>query len=306
MDTVITTENLHKRYGETVAVDEVTFDVRRGEIFGILGPNGAGKTTTVEILQGLRRRDGGRLAVLGLDPSRDAEKLRRRTGSQLQSSALPERLRVGEAIRLFARLHREPTDVDAVLSEWGLRDLTRRAYATLSGGQQQRLFLALALLGRPEIVFLDELTTGLDPTARRATWSLVRRVRERGATVVLVTHFMEEAEALCDRIAVVDRGRVVALDSPGALTAGRGGGVRTTFTVDGHDPSHLSAVPGVDAVTIDAGRVTVTSSGAAIVAVAAALAARDVAPTDFRTHHPSLEDVFLALTGRSLTDGNRS
>lgn len=306
MDTVITTENLHKRYGGTVAVDEVTFDVRRGEIFGILGPNGAGKTTTVEILQGLRRRDGGRLAVLGLDPSRDAEKLRRRTGSQLQSSALPERLRVGEAIRLFARLHREPTDMDAVLSEWGLRDLTRRTYATLSGGQQQRLFLALALLGRPEIVFLDELTTGLDPTARRATWSLVRRVRERGATVVLVTHFMEEAEALCDRIAVVDRGRVVALDSPGALTAGRGGGVRTTFTVDGHDPSHLSAVPGVDAVTIDAGRVTVTSSGAAVVAVAAALAAHDVAPADFRTHHPSLEDVFLVLTGRSLTDGKRS
>lgn len=306
MDTVISTENLQKRYGQTVAVNEVTFDVRRGEIFGILGPNGAGKTTTVEILQGLRHRDGGRLAVLGLDPSRDAGKLRRRTGSQLQSSALPERLRVGEAIRLFARLHKGPIDVDSVLSEWGLRDLRRRAYATLSGGQQQRLFLALALLGQPEIVFLDELTTGLDPTARRATWNLVRQVRDRGATIVLVTHFMEEAEALCDRIAVVDRGRVVALDPPGALTANRGGPVRTTFTVNDHDPSYLSAVPGVDAVTMDASRVTVTGSGAATVAVAAALAAHDVAPADFRTHHPSLEDVFLALTGRSLMDGDRS
>lgn len=306
METVIAAEHLQKRYTETVAVDDVTFDVRRGEIFGILGPNGAGKTTTVEILQGLRHRDGGRLAVLGLDPSRDGEKLRRRTGSQLQSSALPERLRVGEAVRLFARIHKGPTDVDSVLSEWGLRDLRRRAYATLSGGQQQRLFLALALLGRPEIVFLDELTTGLDPTARRATWNLVRQVRDRGATVVLVTHFMEEAEALCDRVAIVDRGRVVALDAPGALTANRGGPVRMTFSVNGHDPSYLSAVPGVDAVTVDAGRVTVTGSGAAAVAVAATLAAHDVLPADYRTHHPSLEDVFLALTGRSLTDGTRS
>jgi ABC-2 type transport system ATP-binding protein len=305
METVITTEHLQKRYEETVAVDDVTFDIRHGEIFGILGPNGAGKTTTVEILQGLRRRDGGRLSVLGLDPSRDGEKLRRRTGSQLQSSALPERLRVGEAVKLFAKLHRTPTDVDSVLADWGLRDLKRRAYATLSGGQQQRLFLALALLGRPEIVFLDELTTGLDPTARRATWNLIRQIRDRGATVVLVTHFMEEAEALCDRIAIVDRGRVVALDSPSALTAHHGGPVLTTFTVNDHDPSYLSAVPGVDTVTVDAGRVTVTGSGAATVAVAAALAAHDVRPTDYRTHHPSLEDVFLALTGRSLTDGSR-
>jgi ABC-2 type transport system ATP-binding protein len=306
METVIAVEHLHKRYGTTVAVEDVTFDVRRGEIFGILGPNGAGKTTIVETLQGLRRRDGGRLAVLGLDPSRDADALRRRTGSQLQSSALPERLRVGEAVRLFSTLHKGRADVDDVLTEWNLQDLRRRPFATLSGGQQQRLFLALALLGQPEIVFLDELTTGLDPTARRATWNLVRRVRDRGATVVLVTHFMEEAEALTDRIAVVDRGRVVALDTPAALTASQGGPVRTTFTAPGHDPSYLSTVRGVEAVSVDASRVTVTGSGSAAVAVAAALAAHDVLPTDFRTHHPSLEDVFLALTGRSLTDGRRS
>jgi ABC-2 type transport system ATP-binding protein len=306
MATVIAAEHLRKRYGETTAVEDVTFDVRRGEIFGILGPNGAGKTTTVEILQGLRGRDAGRLEVLGLDPGRHADQLRRRTGSQLQSSALPERLRVGEAVRLFSALHKGRNGVDAVLSEWDLAPLRNRAFATLSGGQQQRLFLALALLGRPEIVFLDELTTGLDPTARRATWALVHRVRERGATVVLVTHFMEEAEALCDRVAIVDRGRVVALDTPDALTAGRGGSVRTTFTVHGHDPSYLTRVAGVESVSVDAGHVTVTGAGAASVAVAAELAAHGVLPADFRTHHPSLEDVFLALTGRSLTDGSRS
>jgi ABC-2 type transport system ATP-binding protein len=306
METVIAAERLRKTYGTTVAVEEVTFDVRRGEIFGILGPNGAGKTTTVEMLQGLRRRDSGRLEVLGLDPSRDGDRLRRRTGSQLQSSALPERLRVGEAVRLFGTLHKGPLDVDGVLRDWDLRDLRRRPFATLSGGQQQRLFLALALLGRPEIVFLDELTTGLDPTARRATWNLVRRVRERGATVVLVTHFMEEAEALCDRIAIVDRGRVVALDTPGALTAAQGGPVRTTFTADGHDPAYLSAIAGVQSVSVEADRVTVSGTGSMAVDVAAALAAHGVRPADYRTHHPSLEDVFLALTGRSLTDGNRS
>ena len=305
MATVIAAEHLRKRYGDTTAVEDVTFDVRRGEIFGILGPNGAGKTTTVEILQGMRRRDGGRLEVLGLDPARDGDRLRRRIGSQLQSSALPERLRVGEAVRLFATLHKGSANVDAVLSEWDLTPLRRQAYATLSGGQRQRLFLALALLGRPEIVFLDELTTGLDPTARRATWALVRRVRDRGATVVLVTHFMEEAEALCDRVAIVDRGRVVALDTPGALTAGRGGSVRTTFTVAGHDPSYLSKLPGVESVSVDAGRVTVTGAGPTTLAVAAELVANGVRPDDFRTHHPSLEDVFLALTGRSL-DGSRS
>jgi len=306
METVIAVEHLQKRYGQTSAVEDVTFDVRRGEVFGILGPNGAGKTTTVEILQGLRQRDAGGLTVLGLDPGRDAGQLRRRTGSQLQSSALPERLRVGEAVRLFAKLHKGQTDVDAVLAEWDLARLRGRPYAALSGGEQQRLFLALALLGRPEVVFLDELTTGLDPTARRATWALVRQVRDRGATVVLVTHFMEEAEALCDRIAIVDRGRLVALDTPAALTAGSGGSVRTTFTVDGHDPSYLLKLDGVESVSVDAGRVTVTGDGAATVAVAAELVGHGVRPEDFRTHHPSLEDVFLALTGRNLTDGSGS
>lgn len=303
MNTVITVEHLRKAYGQSVAVADVSFAVRRGEIFGILGPNGAGKTTTVECLQGLRTRDGGRLEVLGLDPARAAGRLRRRIGSQLQSSALPERLRVGEAIRLFARPYGVRVDVAATLETWGLASLRRRAFATLSGGQRQRLFLALALLGEPELVLLDELTTGLDPTARRATWRLVGQVRDRGATVVLVTHFMEEAEALCDRVAVVDQGRVVALDTPAALTAYRGGPVRITFTVAGHDPRYLTELPGVESVTVDGALVTVRAAGSATVPVAAALAARDVTPADFRTHHPSLEDVFLALTGRPLDQG---
>ncbi len=301
METVITVEHLRKTYGSAVAVADVSFSVGRGEIFGILGPNGAGKTTTVECLQGLRSPNGGKLAVLGLDPQRSAERLRRRVGSQLQSSALPERLRVEEAIWLFSRLHDGRVNLDATLDSWGLRPLRRRAFAALSGGQRQRLFLALALLGEPEVVFLDELTTGLDPTARRATWQLVRQIRDRGATVVLVTHFMEEAEALCDRIAIVDEGRVVALDTPAALTAHQGGPVRTTFTVDGYDPRHLTELAGVESVTVDAGQVTVRAEGAATVRVAAALAARGVEPLDFRTHHPSLEDVFVTLTGRSLT-----
>jgi ABC-2 type transport system ATP-binding protein len=306
MDFVITAEHLHKRYGRTVAVEDVSVAVAAGEIFGLLGPNGAGKTTTVECLQGLRRPDRGRLEVLGLDPARDADRLRRRIGCQLQSSALPERLRVAEAVRLFARALDEPVDVDTALAAWSLTPLRRRAYGTLSGGQQQRVLLALALLGQPELVFLDELTTGLDPTARRETWRLVRGIRDRGATVVLVTHFMEEAEALCDRVAIVDQGRVIACDTPEALTASRGGPVRITFSVDGHDPRHLLALPDVESVTVAAGRVTVSGRAGAAAGVAADLGARGVIPPDYRTHHPSLEDVFLTLTGRHLSQGEQS
>jgi ABC-2 type transport system ATP-binding protein len=303
METVITVEHLHKAYGRRVAVEDVSFSVRRGEIFGILGPNGAGKTTTVECLQGLRDRTSGGLSVLGLDPARDAARLRRRIGSQLQSSALPDRLKVAEAIRLFARLREaSPVDIESTLAGWGLTRVRRQAYGSLSGGERQRVFLALALLGDPELVFLDELTTGLDPTARRATWELVAGVRDRGATVVLVTHFMEEAEALCDRVAIVDRGLVVACDTPAALTA-HSGPVRVTFTADGHDPRHLLAVAGVESVTVDAGKVTVTGRGEAAIGVAAALAANGLTPPDYRTHYPTLEDVFLSLTGRQLTEG---
>ena len=300
MDTVIAVNRLRRAYGDVHAVHDVTFSVARGEIFGLLGPNGAGKTTTVECLQGLRARDGGAVEVLGLDPARNPDRLRRRIGAQLQSAALPDRLRVSEAMRLFARLKPGPVDVDRVLDDWDLARLRRRAFATLSGGRRQRLFLALALLGDPEIVFLDELTAGLDPAARRATWELVRRVRDRGATVVLVTHFMEEAHALCDRVAIIDAGRVAALDSPTALTLRSRGGVRVTFSANGHDPGFLARLPDVTAVTSHTGHVAVDGGPTAPVHVAAALAGRGIVPHDYRTHHPTLEDAFLALTGRSL------
>jgi ABC-2 type transport system ATP-binding protein len=300
-------ENLRKTYGHVVAVDDVSFDVRRGEIFGILGSNGAGKTTTVEILQGLRTRTGGRIEVLGLDPSGETDLLRRHIGSQLQSAALPDRLRVVEAIRLFGRLHDEPVDVDGTLEAWDLERLRNRPFGVLSGGERQRLFVALALLGDPELVLLDELTTGLDPSARRATWDLVRRVRDRGTTVVLVTHFMDEAEVLCDRVAVMSGGRIVACDTPRALTARQGGPVTITFgAADGHDPQSLLAVPGVQSITVDDGQITVAGHSVAAVGVAAALAEQGVMPEDYRTRYPTLEDVFLALTGHQLSDGDAS
>jgi ABC-2 type transport system ATP-binding protein len=211
----IEVRNLRKTYGDAVAVDDVSFTVAEGEIFGVLGPNGAGKTTTVETIAGLRVADGGRVRVLGRDPA-DPE-LRELVGVQLQDSALPDRLRAGEALELFGSFYREPADIDALVADLGLEKVRERAFGKLSGGERQRLSIALALIGRPRIAILDELTTGLDPSARRATWALIEDIRARGVTILLVTHFMEEAERLCDRVAVIDRGRVVALDSPDAL-----------------------------------------------------------------------------------------
>jgi len=228
---IIEVANLHKRYGEKVAVEDVGFSVDEGEIFGILGPNGAGKTTTVECVSGIRTADRGRLRVLGLDPVTDRTRLRRVLGIQLQEARLPDRIRVEEALRLYASFHESPADVGALLSMLDLTDRAGAQYRTLSGGQQQRLSIALALVGRPRVAVLDELTTGLDPRARRETWRLVERVRDSGVTVVLVTHFMDEAERLCDRVAVVDRARTAALDTPERLVARasreRGGGRAT-------------------------------------------------------------------------------
>ncbi|MDP9208775.1 MAG: ABC transporter ATP-binding protein [Actinomycetota bacterium] len=298
--TVIEVAGLHRSYGDQVAVEDVGLEVWAGEIFGLLGPNGAGKTTTVECLQGLRRRDRGQVRVLGLDPERDGDRLRRRIGAQLQSSALPDRLRVGEALWLFARDGDGRAPLDQLGRRWGLERLWRRPFAKLSGGEQQRLFIALALVNRPELVFFDELTTGLDPQARRATWDLVRQVRDDGATVVLVTHFMEEAELLCDRVAIVDQGRVVATGTPSELIGRGDAGQRVSFTWPGADAAWLSQLDGVERVTRRADAVEVMGTGSLAVRVAAALAGRGVAPADFRTHHPDLEDVFLALTGRDL------
>jgi ABC-2 type transport system ATP-binding protein len=216
---VIEIEGLRVRYGATVAVDELTLSVRHGEIFGILGPNGAGKTTTVECIAGLRRPDGGRIRVLGVDPTREPERLHALVGVQLQEAALPDRIRVGEALSLFAAFYERPADPEELLGALGLRDKRDARFGKLSGGQRQRLSIALALVGNPRVAILDELTTGLDPHARRETWRLIEQIRSRGVTVVLVTHFMDEAERLCDRVALLDRGRLAALDTPAALVA---------------------------------------------------------------------------------------
>ena len=300
MTSAVEVEHLRKTYGQTVAVDDISFQVNEGEIFGMLGPNGAGKTTTVECLQGLRRPDSGHLRVLGLDPQTEATRLRRRIGSQLQESALPDRIRVWEALDLFAAVVPNSSDWQLLVEQWGLSDKRRAAFSSLSGGQRQRLFVALSLVNDPELVFLDEMTTGLDPAARRVAWSLVRAIRERGTTVVLVTHFMDEAEYLCDRVAVVDRGTVVALDTPRGLITTHASEVRVIFSSDHPDLSWLEDIPEVRRVTRQGPRAEVEGSGAVLARVAAALVAHGIAPSDLRTEQPSLEDVFLKLTGHSI------
>ena len=296
MNSVIEVNNLRKRYGTYVAIEDVSFEVRRGEIFGLLGRNGAGKTTTVECLQGLRRADGGRVRVLGLDPQRQTQQLRRRIGCQLQEAALPDRLRVWEALDLFASLAQGGTDWRLVMQQWGLHAKRKASFASLSGGQRQRLFVALALVNDPEVVFLDELTQGLDPAARRVAWELIRAIRERGATVVLVTHYMDEAEQLCDRIAVVDGGRVIATDTPQGLIARFGGPVRITFSPDGHDVTFLNTIPSVRSVKRRGDRIEAEGAGPILPLVAAELVARGLIPADLRVEQQSLEDVFLRLT----------
>jgi ABC-2 type transport system ATP-binding protein len=303
METVIEVENLVKQYKTVRAVDGISFQVQRGEIFGIVGPNGAGKTTTVECLSGLRRADAGILRVLGSDPARDERELRRRMGLQLQQAALPDDLRVGEALDLFASFYPNPADPARLMAEWGLGEKVRARFASLSGGQKQRLFIAIALVNNPELVVLDELTSGLDPQARHSTWELVERLRDGGKTVVLVTHFMEEAERLCDRVAVVDRGRLLALDAPAALVRSLGGGAqRVRFSVpEGFDCAAFERLTGVEHVARQNGEVILSGSGI-LGGVVKALDAAGQVPDDLRTERSTLEDVFLALTGRGMRD----
>jgi len=299
-------EGLRKSYGSTRAVDGISFLVARGEIFGIVGPNGAGKTTTIECLEGLRVPDGGVIRVLGLDPQAEGAALRERIGAQLQQSALPARMRAGEALALFGSFYARPLAPRQLLEDMGLADRSRVAYAELSGGQKQRLAIALALVGDPELVFFDELTSGLDPQARHATWDLVRGVRERGRTVVLTTHFMEEAERLCDRVMIIDHGLVVALDTPAALIRGLGAEQRVTFSSDRLEDGVLAALralPEVRRVDRRDGRVRVYGeSDRFLTPVLGLLEASSVAFHDLRTEQPDLEAVFLALTGREMRD----
>jgi ABC-2 type transport system ATP-binding protein len=294
-DTAIEVQDLHRSYDGQPVLRGLSFAVGAGEIFGIAGRNGAGKTTTVEILQGLRSRDAGRVEVLGLDPARERARLRPLIGAQLQTSALPDRLRVGEALRLFARLAGDSVDWRALAEAWRLGPLLRKSYGTLSGGQRQRLFLALALVNRPRLVFLDELTQGLDPAARRETWQLVEQARDQGATVVLVTHDMDEAERLCDRIAVIHEGALLICGRPVELVTA-GGTVRVRFS----SPSAaalggLERVPGVAEVGYDGAVADITADPLAVVHVAAELARRDLAAGDFTVIRPSLEDTVVSL-----------
>ena len=303
---VIAVESLEKSYGTLRAVDSISFQVADGEIFGVVGPNGAGKTTTIECLEGLRVPDGGTVRVLGLDPCRDGQALRERIGAQLQESALPARLRVDEAVRLFASFYAHPLDPEPILEELGLREKRNVAFADLSGGQRQRLSIALALVGDPQLVFLDELTSGLDPQARRATWDLVRDVRASGKTVFLTTHYMEEAERLCDRVMIIDAGRIVALDTPAALVRTLGVAQRIAFGANGMTDDvvgALAAVPGVQRVERSGERIVVHGQSDEVLArILEVLRQARLSFHELQTEQPNLEDVFLALTGREMRD----
>jgi ABC-2 type transport system ATP-binding protein len=282
-----------------VAVDDVSLTVAEGEIFGVVGRNGAGKTTTVECVSGLRVPDTGTIRVAGMDPRRDRTRLRQSLGVQLQDCTLPDKLKVGEALDLYASFYEHPADWRALLEEVGLGPKRDTAFAKLSGGQRQRLSIALALVGAPRVAILDELTTGLDPRSRRETWELIELVRSRGVTIVLVTHFMEEAERLCDRIALIDAGRLVAVDTPDGYVSGLPAGQRLRFTPTAEFPDDLlTDLPEVHAVHRKAGTVEVTGHGDLLQAVTSALAARQVMAVDLRLDQPTLDDAFVALTGR--------
>jgi len=299
---VVRVSAIRKTYGSSVAVDDVSFDVREGEIFGLIGPNGAGKTTTMECVEGLRSPDRGEISVLGLNPVRDVYVLQDRIGVQLQEAQLQKRIKVKEAVGLWASLYRRHVNGDRLLEQLGLSEKRNAWFMTLSGGQKQRLFIALALINDPELVFLDELTTGLDPQARRAIWELVRGIRARGKTVFLTTHLMEEAERLCDRIAIIDHGRIVDIGAPAALVA-RHCPDRTVVVTTG-DPlaeARFGAIPRVTAVVRDGQVVTIRGSGADLVTqVIHCLAEHRIPVDDFRTELPTLEDVFLQLTGHAI------
>jgi ABC-2 type transport system ATP-binding protein len=302
MTPIISVQNLRKTYGKTIAVDDISFEVDAGEIFGLLGPNGAGKTTTVECLQALRHPDSGNVRVLGLDPLHQAQELRRRVGSQLQESALPDRIKVWEALDLFASVASKASDWHVLLEQWGLAEKRKAGFHSLSGGQKQRLFIALSLVNNPEIVFLDEMTTGLDPAARRVAWDLIRAIRDRGTTVVLVTHFMDEAENLCNRVAIVDKGKIIASDTPQGLIASHATEVRVIFSTDKPDLAFLGKVSGVKNISRRGDRVEVVGNGPLLALVAAALVEHGIVPSDLRVEQPTLEDVFLKVTGHSAVE----
>jgi ABC-2 type transport system ATP-binding protein len=305
---VISVTNLTKRYGELTAVDAITFDVRRSEVFGILGPNGAGKTTTLEMVEGLRPPESGDILVDGLPVWPDPAPVKARIGVQLQATALFDYLRLAEIIHLFGScygMRRTAADVDALLDRVGLLEKRRSTVAELSGGQAQRLSIALALVNEPVVTFLDEPTTGLDPRARRALWDVIRAINGAGTTVVITTHYMEEAERLCDRVAVMDRGHVMALDTPRALVRALGADAHVTFTLsEPIPPGELAALPGVSSCGVgEEGAYSVVADAAqrAVISLLQLAAEREVVVENLDVEGANLEDVFLHMTGHSLT-----
>ncbi len=302
---VIQVSGIRKTYGKTVAVDDVSFEVSDGEIFGLIGPNGAGKTTTMECVEGIRRPNSGSITVLGLDPVRDVYELQERIGVQLQQAQLQKRIKVWEAMHLWASLYKKASTAgDQLLDQLGLAEKRDAWFMTLSGGQKQRLFIALALINDPEVVFLDELTTGLDPQARRVIWELVRDIRERGKTVFLTTHLMEEAERLCDRVAIIEHGRIIDIDQPQRLVDKYCPERSVILTTgDANAAECLERIPGVESVTQQDSRYTIRGLGDRFVTdVIRCLSENHITVSDFRTETPNLEDVFLKLTGHSIRD----
>ena len=301
---VISVSNLGKRYGSTVAVEDVSLEVYEGEIFGLIGPNGAGKTTTMECVQGLRKPDQGAITVLGFDPQKDAQQLRERIGVQHQEAHLQKRIKVWEAIDLWAKLYDDILDADALLTRLGLQEKRNAWFMTLSGGQKQRLFIALALIHDPEVVFLDELTTGLDPQARRAIWELITDIRSRGKTVFLTTHLMEEAERLCDRVAIIEHGKVIEVGTPAGLVDKHCPERRVVFTSDDENVIELlNQLPAIQNTSQEGNTYALAGTGDMFVTdIIHFIANKNIRVSGFRTEIPTLEDVFLKLTGHGIRD----
>jgi len=289
-------DHLRKQYGNLVAVSDVSFSISRGEIFGIIGPNGAGKTTAVECISGLRTPDSGSISVDGFSPQKERDRIRQFVGVQLQESQLPPRLRVGEAVRLFASFYPNPQDTDKLLESLGLEKMKNSSFKKLSGGQKQRLSIALALVGNPKVAILDELTTGLDPEARRDTWELIEGMRDRGVTVILVTHYMDEAERLCDRLALINHGLVRALDTPEAIAAMAGGNRVRFIPSKPVDDRTLYAIEGVDQVERKERYVTVYGTGDLAASVINSLAKIGVSASEIEARTGNLDDAFVKLT----------
>ena len=301
---VIEVSNLRKTYGSTVAVDDVSFGVVEGEIFGLIGPNGAGKTTTMECVEGIRKPDRGSISVLGMDPRRDVYALQNRIGVQLQQAQLQKRIKVWEAVDLWSSLYSRNVDTGALVERLGLAEKRNAWFMTLSGGQKQRLFIALALIHDPEVIFLDELTTGLDPQARHAIWGLVTDLQDRGKTVFLTTHLMEEAERLCDRVAIIEHGKVIEIGSPAALVKKHCPRRAVVFSCDRDGlPALLERVPSVEAVSSEGLTHQVSGTGEDFVSdIIHFVSEQSLRVSDFRTVIPTLEDVFLKLTGHGIRD----